>query len=164
VRRFRCFAADLSAMAKWRIDQGVRSLAMQSTGVEGRPVLEVLQQNGLEVYGVNARQTQKLPGRKSDGQERQGLLKWHRLGRRSHRFQPANEIPIARTLWRPTGNRVAEAGGAMPGRQKALAEMNIQLGNMPSDHIGVSGRKTLESHPGGGAGFLEIGRLGYDRR
>ena len=33
VRCFGCFTADLRAMAKWLIDKGVRSVAMQSTGV-----------------------------------------------------------------------------------------------------------------------------------
>jgi hypothetical protein len=33
VRRFGCFTADLREMARWLIDKGVRSVAMQSTGV-----------------------------------------------------------------------------------------------------------------------------------
>jgi hypothetical protein len=32
-RRFGCFATDLREMARWLIDKGVRSVAMQSTGV-----------------------------------------------------------------------------------------------------------------------------------
>src|SRR4030095_1790807 len=33
VRRFGCFTVDLRAMARWLIDKGVQSVAMQSTGV-----------------------------------------------------------------------------------------------------------------------------------
>jgi hypothetical protein len=33
VRRFGCFTVDLREMAQWLIDKGVRSVAMQSTGV-----------------------------------------------------------------------------------------------------------------------------------
>jgi hypothetical protein len=33
VRRFGCFTADLREMARWLIEKGVRSVAMQSTGV-----------------------------------------------------------------------------------------------------------------------------------
>ena len=33
VRRFGCFTADLCEMARWLIDKGVRSVALQSTGV-----------------------------------------------------------------------------------------------------------------------------------
>jgi len=49
VRRFGCFTADLREMARWLIEKGVRSIAMQSTGVYWMPVLEVLEQHGLEV-------------------------------------------------------------------------------------------------------------------
>ena len=77
VRRFGCFTADLREMGRWLVEQGVRSVALQSTGVYGMPVCEVLQQHGLEVYLVNAQHTKNVPGRKSDVQECQWLLKLH---------------------------------------------------------------------------------------
>jgi hypothetical protein len=33
VRRFGCFTADLRDMSRWLVEKGVRSVAMQSTGV-----------------------------------------------------------------------------------------------------------------------------------
>src|SRR2546428_11868534 len=69
VRWFGCFTADLREMAGWLVEKGVRSVAMQSTGGYWMPVLEVLEQHGLEVYLVNARHTKNVPGRKSDVQE-----------------------------------------------------------------------------------------------
>jgi hypothetical protein len=62
VRRFGCFTADLREMAGWLTDKGVRSVAMQSTGVYWMPVLEVWERQGREVYLVNARHTKNLPG------------------------------------------------------------------------------------------------------
>jgi hypothetical protein len=41
VRRCGCFTADLREMARWLMEKGVRSVAMQSTGVYWMPVLEV---------------------------------------------------------------------------------------------------------------------------
>jgi transposase len=113
------------------------------------PVLEVLEQNGLEVYLVNARHTKNLPGRKSDVQECQWPLKLHAFGLLNNSYQPTNEIRIARTRWRQRGNLVAEAGSAIQRMQKVLTEMNIQLGNVLSDLSGVSGMKIIGSHPGG---------------
>jgi hypothetical protein len=107
------------------------------------PVFEVLEQNGLEVYLVNARHTKNLPGRKSDVQECQWLLKLHAFGLLSNSFQPTNEIRIARRLWRQRGNLVAAAGSAIQRMQKVLTEMNIQLGNVLSDLSGVSGMKII---------------------
>jgi len=40
VRRFGCFTADLREMAQWLVEKGVRSVAMQSTGVYWMPVFE----------------------------------------------------------------------------------------------------------------------------
>ena len=47
VRCFGCFTADLREMARWLVEKGVRSVAMQSTGVYWMPVFEVLEQHGL---------------------------------------------------------------------------------------------------------------------
>ena len=77
VRRFECFTADLHRLADWLQQCGVTTVAMQSTGVYWIPLYEILDARGLEVYLVNARHTKNLPGRKSDVQESQWLLKLH---------------------------------------------------------------------------------------
>jgi transposase len=79
VRRFGCFTADLREMARWLVEKGVRSVAMQSTGVYWMPVFEILEQHNLEVFLVNARHTKNVPGRKSDIQECQWF--WPQAGR-----------------------------------------------------------------------------------
>src|SRR3989449_3949774 len=139
VRCFDCFTADLQQMADWLIERGVRSVAMQSTGVYWIPVFEILQQRGLEVYLVNARHTKNLPGRKSDIAECQWLLKLHTFGLLNNSFQPSDEVRRARTLWRHRGGLVAQASSTIQRMQKALTEMNIQLSNVLSDLSGGSG-------------------------
>jgi transposase len=143
VRRFGCFTADLREMARWLVERGVRSVAMQSTGVYWMPVFEVLEQHGLEVYLVNAQHTKNVPGRKSDVQECQWLLKLHAFGLLNNSFQPTDEIRIARTLWRQRGNLVAEASSAIQRMQKVLIEMNVQLSSVLSDISGVSGMSMI---------------------
>jgi transposase len=143
VRRFGCFTADLREMGAWLVAKGVRSVAMQSTGVYWMPVFEVLEQQGLEVYLVNAHHTKNVPGRKSDIQECQWLLKLHAFGLLNNSFQPTDEIRIARTLWRHRSNLVAEAASVIQRMQKVLTEMNLQLSNVLSDISGVSGMKIL---------------------
>src|SRR5215470_1776694 len=143
VRSFGCFTADLRAMAQWLIEKGVRSVALQSTGVYWMPVFEILEQHGLEVYLVNAQHTKNVPGRKSDVQECQWLLKLHAFGLLNNSFQPTDEIRIARSLWRQRANLVAEAGSVIQRVQKVLTEMNVQLSNVLSDLSGVSGMKII---------------------
>src|SRR5215467_2731377 len=139
VRDFPCFTADLREMGRWLLENGVHSGDMQSTGVYWMPVFEVLERQGLEVYLVNAQHTKNVPGRKSDVQECQWLLKLHAFGLLNNSFQPTDEIRIARTLWRHRANLIAEAGSAIQRIQKVLTEMNIQLSNVLTDISGVSG-------------------------
>ncbi len=77
VRRFECFTTDLHRLADWLRACGVETVAMQSAGVYWIPLYEILEERGFEVYLVNARHTKNLPGRKSDVQESQWLLKLH---------------------------------------------------------------------------------------
>jgi transposase len=60
----------LTAMADWLEQCGIRTVAMQSTGVYWIAVYDVLEQAGLEVYLVNTRETKNLPGRKTDVEDR----------------------------------------------------------------------------------------------
>jgi len=145
VRCFECFTADVERMAEWLAAHGVRSVAMQSTGVYWMPVFEILQQRGMEVYLVNARHTKNLPGRKSDIAECQWLLKLHTFGLLNNSFQPSEEVRAVRTLWRHRGGLVAQASSAIQRVQKALVEMNLQLRNVLSDLSGVSGMAILEA-------------------
>jgi transposase len=63
---------------------------MQSTGVYWIPLYDILEERGFEVYLVNARHTKNLPGRKSDVQECQWLLKLHivRIVKQLFRLRP----------------------------------------------------------------------------
>jgi transposase len=159
VRRFGCFTADLREMSRWLVEKGVRSVAMQSTGVYWMPLFEILEQHGLEVYLVNARHTKNVPGRKSDVQECQWLLKLHTFGLMTNSFQPTDEIRSARTLWRHRGNLVAEAGSVIQHMQKVLTEMNIQLSNVLTDLSGLSGMKIIGAILAGGRDPWELAAL-----
>src|SRR3990170_7822877 len=66
VRTFRSFSGDLHKMADWLTSVGIRTVAMESTGVYWIPVFEILEARGLEVLLVNARHVKNVPGRKPD--------------------------------------------------------------------------------------------------
>jgi transposase len=44
----------------------IETVAMESTGVYGMPVYEILEARGFQVHLVNARHLKHVPGRKSD--------------------------------------------------------------------------------------------------
>src|SRR5271170_5957649 len=74
-----------------------KKLAMQSTGVYWIPLYDILEEHGIEVYLVNARDTKNLPGRKTDVQESQWLVKLHTYGLLRNSFRPSQGIRTMRT-------------------------------------------------------------------
>jgi transposase len=149
VRCFGCTTTELKAMADWLKQCGIRTVAMQSTGVYWIAVYDILEQAGLEVYLVNARDTKNLPGRKSDVQESQWLMKLHTYGLLRNSFRPSQEIRTMRTYWRQRNDLVQSAGRHIQRMQKALTQMNIQLANVLSDVSGMTGQAVIKAILGG---------------
>src|SRR6266513_2401103 len=143
VREFGCTTAELKAMAVWLKQCRIRTVAMQSTGVYWVAVYDILEEAGLEVYLVNARDTKNLPGRKSDVQESQWLMKLHTYGLLRNSFRPPQEIRTMRTYWRQRNDLVQSAGRHIQRMQKALTQMNIQLANVLSDVSGTTGQAII---------------------
>jgi transposase len=145
VRRFGCTTGELKTMANWLKQCGIRTIAMQSTGVYWIAVYDILEQVGLEVYLVNARDTKNLPGRKSDVQESQWLMKLHTYGLLRNSFRPSQEIRTMRTYWRQRNDLVRSASRHIQRMQKALTQMNIQLANVLSDVSGMTGQAIIKA-------------------
>ena len=118
---------------------------MQSTGVYWIAVFDILEAAGFEVYLVNARETKNLPGRKSDVQESQWLMKLHTYGLLRNSFRPSQEVRTLRTYWRQRNDLVQAAGRHIQRIQKALTQMNIQLANVLSDVSGMTGQAIIKA-------------------
>ena len=145
VRRFGCTTAELKAMAQWLKQCGIQTIAMQSTGVYWIAVFDILEEAGFEVYLVNARETKNLPGRKTDVQESQWLMKLHRYGLLRNSFRPSQEIRTMRTYWRQRNDLVQAGARHIQRIQKALTQMNIQLANVLSDVSGMTGQAIIKA-------------------
>jgi len=149
VRRFGCTTSELKEMAVWLKQCAIRTMALQSTGVYWIAVYDILEEAGFEVYLVNAKETKNLPGRKSDVQESQWLMKLHTYGLLRNSFRPSQEIRTMRTYWRQRHDLVRAAGRHIQRMQKALTQMNIQLANVLSDVSGMTGQAIVKAILGG---------------
>ena len=145
VREFGSWTADLKRLSAWLKSRGIRTVAMQATGVYWIALQEVLEAEGIEVYVVNARGTKNLPGRKSDVQECQWLMKLHTYGLLRNSFRPPEQIRAVRTIWRLRDRLVGDAGRAIQQMQKALITLNLQLSNTISDISGVTGQAIIRA-------------------
>lgn len=143
VREFGCWTADLIRMAEWLKGCGIETVAVQATGVYWIPLYDILLQHGLEVALVNAYHTRNVPGRKSDVQESQWLMKLHTYGLLRDSFHLQGRLEGVRTIWRLRDRHVKEASEAIQHMQKALTKMNVQLANVISDISGLSGQAII---------------------
>lgn len=145
VRSFKCFTADLHAMAKWLTGCGVTTVVMESTGSYWIPVFQVLESHGLDVKLVDAREARNVPGRKSDISDCQWLQQLHSFGLLRAAFRPDDQIATLRALVRHRDKLVESYTPHIQRMQKALTEMNVQLHKVISDITGVTGLRIIKA-------------------
>jgi transposase len=145
VQRFGCYTADLLRMAGWLRDCGIKTVAMESTGVYWIPVYEYLERKGFEVLLVDARQTKNVTGRKTDVQDCQWIQRLHSYGLLSAAYRPSREIAVMRSYWRHRSTLVQACAHQIHLMQKALEQMNLQLHKAVTDIMGVTGRMIIEA-------------------
>jgi transposase len=145
VRRFRSFTQDLHAMADWMERCGIRTVAMESTGVYWIPVFQILEERGFEVCLVNAHHLRNVPGRKTDVSDCQWIQQVHSLGLLNASFRPAQQVCAVRSLLRHREGLVQMASQQVLLMQKALDQMNLQLHHVLSDITGTSGLAILDA-------------------
>ena len=139
VRRFTSFTHDLRALADWLSECGVKTVAMESTGVYWIALYDLLEERGFEVLLVNARAVKHVPGRKSDVADCQWLQQLHSFGLLRGSFRPSADILSLRTVLRHREKLVRLSGDHVRRMQKSLVEMNLHLHNVISDITGVTG-------------------------
>lgn len=143
VREFGCWTSDLIRMAEWLKQCRIETVLVQATGVYWIALKDIVEQHGIEVVVANAQHTKNLPGRKSDVQECQWLMKLHTYGLVRGSFQLAENMEGVRAVWRLRNRHVDEAVRAVQHMQKALTQMNVQLANVLSDISGKSGQAII---------------------
>ena len=145
VREYGPMTDDLNAMADWLLACGVDVVALESTGVYWIPVYDVLEQRGLKVFLVDARQMKYVPGRKSDVQDCQWLQKLMSLGLLRAAWRPASEVCVVRAIARQREVLLIEQASWVQRMQKALVQMNIQLTEVLSDVMGATGQAIIRA-------------------
>lgn len=145
VRRFGTFTEDLGRLADWLKSCGIKTVAMESTGVYWIPAFQILERRGFEVRLVNARHVKNVSGRKSDVMDCQWLQRLHSYGLLSGSFRPADQMCVLRAYLRYRDELVSARSVQTQHMQKALQQMNVQLHQVLSDVTGVSGLRMIEA-------------------
>lgn len=147
---------QLHALLDWLQEQGVRSVAMEATGVYWLCPYEVLEKGGLTVVMVNGKYVKNLPGRKTDMADCQWQATLHAHGLLKPGFVPPEHIRRLQDYLRLRADHVSMAASHEQHMQKALERMNLKIHDVISDLTGVSGLKMVEAIL---AGERDPGRL-----
>lgn len=149
VQTFPAFTADLERLADWLVSLGIRTVAMESTGVYWIPVYEILEDRGMEVVVANARESRRVPGRKSDVNDAQWLQRLHACGLLRASFRPGRTIAALRSYLRLRERHLDYAAAHIQHLQKALTFMNLQRHHVVTDITGATGMRIIRAIVGG---------------
>lgn len=136
---------QLHQMRDWLKEQGVKSVAMEATGVYWLCPYEVLEQAGFQVVVVNGKYVKNLPGRKTDMKDCQWQATLHAHGLLKPGFVPPEHIRRLQDYLRVRTDHITMAGSHEQHMQKALDRMNLKIHEVISDLTGMSGLKMLEA-------------------
>ncbi len=145
VRAFGTCTGDLHQLADWFERCGVRTVAMESTGVYWIPAYELLEQRGFEVVLVNARDAKHVPGRKTDVSDAQWLRRLHEYGLLRASFRPKGELAALRAYLRQRERLLDYSASHIQQMQKASMQMNVQLHHVVTDMTGETRMRIIRA-------------------
>lgn len=163
VRSFPTFTQDLYALADWLKQCGIRTVAMESTGVYWIPLFQILEEREFEVCLVNARHVKNVPGRRTDVSDCQWLQFLHSVGLLKASYRPEQEVCAVRSLLRHRESLVQMAATHVNHMQKALDQMNLQVHHVISDIVGQTGLAIVDAILDGQRDPLKLAKLRNER-
>jgi len=145
IREYLTFTEDLKNMLTWIQQNGIQSVAMESTGVYWIPVYDILAQAGIEVMLVNAYYLKTVPGRKTDVKDCQWIQQLQAYGLLRGSFRPNDEGVMLRGYVRQRSRLFELASQQVQLMHKALVQMNLQLNHVISDITGATGMNIIRA-------------------
>jgi transposase len=146
VREFPTHTQGLGNIRDWLLENGVTTVAVESTGVYWIPLCELLEEAGLEVFLVDPSYTKQVKGRpKTDRLDCKWIQRLHALGLLAAAFRPDEKIRVLRNYLRQRANLIRASSMDVQHMQKALEQMNLKLTEVLSDITGTTGLAILRA-------------------
>jgi len=144
IKTFATMTANLLDLSDWLAGQGVKVVAMESTGSYWKPVFNLLEPR-FEVVLVNAHHIKQVPGRKTDVRDSEWIAQLLQHGLLRSSFIPPRPTRELRDLTRQRTQLIHEKTAVINRIQKVLEDANVKLGSVASNALGVSGRLMIEA-------------------
>ncbi len=133
----------LIKLMDWIKSHGCTHVAMESTGVYWKPIVNLIEAEDLEFFVVNAQHMKAVPGRKTDVKDAEWIAQLLRHGLLTASFIPDRQQRELRELVRYRRSIIEERSRQLNRIQKVLEGANIKLGSVVSDIMGVSAKEML---------------------
>ena len=143
VKEFGVYAEDLKALAAWLIENGIETVAMESTGDYWQNLYAELLGNGIEVILANGKFTKNIKGKKTDVLDCMWIQKLHSLGLLSGSFLPDGTTSQLRAYCRQRTKMLGLAAQSSSRMQKYLKLLNFRLDVVVKDVCGLTGMKII---------------------
>jgi len=143
VRKYPAYTEDLQKLVAWLQEEGITTVAMESTGIYWLNLYLLLEEAGIEPYLVNAKHVKNVTGRKRDDTDAVWLQKLHSCGLLQKSFQPEADTRVLRTYVRQRKKLITLSSDSVRRMQKALELMNIKLHTVISDILGKTGMQMV---------------------
>ena len=158
IRTFATMTEELLQLGDGLTSAGCTHVAIESTGVYGKPVFNILE-SLLTVILVNARHIKAVPGRKTDVRDCEWLADLLRHGLLKASFIPPLEIREVRELVRYRQTVVTEHTAVANRITKLIESATIKLGQVASEVLGLSGRLMLRALAAGATNAETLAEL-----
>lgn len=145
VKTFSTHTVHLLSLIDWIKDRNCTHVAMESTGVYWKPIVNLLESEDIEYLVVNAYHMKAVPGRKTDVKDAEWITDLLRHGLLKPSYIPDRNQRELRELVRYRRSLIQERARELNRIQKVLEGANIKLSSVISDVMGKSGRDMLEA-------------------
>jgi transposase len=145
IQTFSTKTVFLLKLIDWIKEHGCTHVAMESTGVFWKPIVNILEAEEIVFLVVNAQHMKAVPGRKTDVKDAEWIAKLLRHGLLKASFIPDRNQRELRELVRYRRSIIEERARQHNRIQKVLEGANIKLGSVVSDIMGVSAKDMLRA-------------------
>ncbi len=145
IQTFSTKTVFLLKLVDWIKLHGCTHVAMESTSVYWKPIVNLIEAEDIEFLVVNAQHMKAVPGRKTDVKDAEWICQLLRHGLIKASFIPNRDQRELRELVRYRRSIIEERARQHNRIQKVLEGANIKLGSVVSDIMGVSSKNMLRA-------------------
>lgn len=145
IKTFHTHTVYLLQLIDWMKEHRCSHVAMESTGVFWKPIVNLLEAEDIQYLVVNAQHMKAVPGRKTDVKDAEWIADLLRHGLLTASYIPDRNQRELRELVRYRRSLIQERAREHNRVQKVLEGANIKLASVATDIMGLSSRDMIHA-------------------